>query len=430
MRAPFTGTTVIAAYLAAGASVGQAAALGTAFSYQGQVKINGTPASGLCDFEFALFDALAGGNQIGLTLTHLAVPVSSGLFTTTLDFGSSPFAGDARWLQTSVRWPAGAGNYVVLPRQAITADAYALYAVTAGALRLPFAGSGSNANVIFEVTNTGASSSSHAIRGISTTGIGVVGVSNGTWGGYFDGGPGDKGLYVDGKVGINESNPTEAVHVIGNVRATGLKVSDGLFSSSQGGSLELGQQTGGAATPFIDFHHGDASDFNVRLINNPSGQLGCTGIFNAPIKNFLIDHPVDPANKTLTHSCVESSRYLNLYTGRVQLDKLGEAWITLPAWFAALNTEPEYILTPIGAAMPNLHVADELRGNQFRIAGGAPGKQVSWQVTGVRQDAFSQAHPLQVESQKRPEEQGRYLHPIEYGQPESLRIGPREETQD
>lgn len=125
-----------AAALALGLSVlaGQAGALGTAFTYQGQLEQSGTPTNGTCDFQFSLFDALSGGNQVGTTLTVSPVSVTDGLFTVQLDFGGSAFDGNNRWLQIAVRCPTGSGNYTTLaPRQPLTAAPYALYAPSAGA---------------------------------------------------------------------------------------------------------------------------------------------------------------------------------------------------------------------------------------------------------------------------------------------------------
>jgi len=73
----------------------------------------------------------------------------------------------------------------------------------------------------------------------------------------------------------------------------------------------------------------------------------------------------------------------NVYDRVALLDDKGEAIITLPDWFEALNRAFRYQLTQIGAFMP-LYVADEIPGNRFRIAGGIPDEKVSWQVTGSR----------------------------------------------
>ena len=108
----------------------RATALGTGFTYQGQLKQNGTAVNGACDMYFTLFDTLAAGNIIGAqSIPNVAV--TNGLFTVTLnsgnEFGANAFIGDARWLQIEVRCPAGSGAYTLLaPRQPITAAPYAL----------------------------------------------------------------------------------------------------------------------------------------------------------------------------------------------------------------------------------------------------------------------------------------------------------------
>ena len=137
---------------------------------------------------------------------------------------------------------------------------------------------------------------------------------------------------------------------------------------------------------------------------------------------FKIDHPLDPANKFLSHSFVESPEMKNVYDGLVELNGHGEAVVEMPDWFEALNGEYRYQLTAVGAAGPSLHVAQELRGNCFKIAGGPPGLKVSWQVTGIRRDAFAAAHHMKVEEEKVGEERGKYLHPVEHGMPEWMGI--------
>jgi len=108
---------------------------------------------------------------------------------------------------------------------------------------------------------------------------------------------------------------------------------------------------------------------------------------------------------------------LNLYSGNAILDGGGQAWVILPEWFAALNRDCTYQLTPIGGPAPDLHIASEIKKGRFQIAGGSPGLKVSWQVTGIRQDAYAQAHPIVVDQEKPPEERGTYLHAEEHGQP-------------
>jgi hypothetical protein len=125
---------------------------------------------------------------------------------------------------------------------------------------------------------------------------------------------------------------------------------------------------------------------------------------------------LDPVNKYLAHSSVESSEMMNIYTGGVVLDIKGEATIELPTWFEALNRDFRYQLTAIGEPGPNLYIAAKVNGNRFKIAGGSPHLEVSWQVTGVRQDAWAKTHPLQVEQEKTGTARGRYLYPEAFGQ--------------
>jgi trimeric autotransporter adhesin len=109
------------------ASINHVSAQGTAFTYQGQLQNNGGPATGLYDFQFSLSNAPSGGSQIGSTITNLAVGVTNGLFTTTLDFGFV-FTGNATWLAMSVR-TNGAGSYTGLnPLQPVTPVPYAIFA--------------------------------------------------------------------------------------------------------------------------------------------------------------------------------------------------------------------------------------------------------------------------------------------------------------
>ncbi len=103
---------------------------GTAFTYQGQLTSAGQPANGNYDLRAIVYDADIGGSQVGPIVTNLAVTVTGGLFTTSLDFGPGVFNGAARWLELGVR-PAGSDAFTTLsPRQPLAAAPYALYAMT------------------------------------------------------------------------------------------------------------------------------------------------------------------------------------------------------------------------------------------------------------------------------------------------------------
>src|SRR5260221_4956739 len=95
-------------------------AQGTAFGYQGRLTDNGSPANGNYDLRFDVRDAATAGKQVGPASTLLAVAVSNGLFTVTLDFGAGVFTGPARWLEIGAR-TNGSGNLTTLtPRQPFT----------------------------------------------------------------------------------------------------------------------------------------------------------------------------------------------------------------------------------------------------------------------------------------------------------------------
>jgi hypothetical protein len=152
------------------------------------------------------------------------------------------------------------------------------------------------------------------------------------------------------------------------------------------------------------------------------GNVIVTGGLSKSGGSFRIDHPLDPANKYLSHSFVESPDMMNIYNGNVVMDGNGEAEVELPDWFMALNKDFRYQLTSIGGPGPNLYIARKVDGGRFRIAGGSPGLEVSWQVTGIRQDAWAKANRVAVEEDKAEKEKGKYLNPDLYGQPKEKGI--------
>jgi trimeric autotransporter adhesin len=161
---------------------------------------------------------------------------------------------------------------------------------------------------------------------------------------------------------------------------------------------------------------------NADHLTVTSSGVSITGTLSATgTKNFRIDHPLDPANKYLTHAAIESSEVLNLYSGNATLDDSGAAVVQLPDWFEAINKDFRYQLTNIGGFAP-VYIAEEVSGGRFKIAGGKPGAKVSWQVSGVRNDAWEKAYPMVVEADKGAD-RGHYLTPELYGQPTSARIG-------
>jgi hypothetical protein len=175
-----------------------------------------------------------------------------------------------------------------------------------------------------------------------------------------------------------------------------------------------------------------AVGYGVFGSNGGSNDDGYAGYFNGRVHvngklskssgSFRIDHPLDPADKYLSHSFVESPDMMNVYNGNVVLNDAGESVVEMPEWFEALNKDFRYQLTCIGGFAP-VYVAQEVDGNQFKIAGGKAGLKVSWQVTGIRHDAYADANPMVVEEPKTGDERGKYLHPELYGLSGEYQIG-------
>ena len=153
---------------------------------------------------------------------------------------------------------------------------------------------------------------------------------------------------------------------------------------------------------------------NFQVIGNTL----VTGTLSKGGGSFKIDHPLDPENRYLYHSFVESPDMMNIYNGLVSLGGNGEAVVEMPEWFGALNRDFRYLLTAVGAPMPGLYIAEEITNNRFKISGGVAGMKVSWQVTGVRQDAWANKNRIKVEEDKSETERGHYLHPEAFNKAE------------
>ncbi|MFB3908829.1 MAG: hypothetical protein ACE15D_10540 [Candidatus Eisenbacteria bacterium] len=145
-----------------------------------------------------------------------------------------------------------------------------------------------------------------------------------------------------------------------------------------------------------------------------NGRVHVAGILSKASGSFKIDHPLDPLNKTLSHSFVESPDMMNIYNGNVTTDEKGLARVDLPGYFEALNRDFRYQLTVLGE-FANATIAEEVKDNSFVIRTDKPSVRVSWQVTGIRHDAWAAAHPIVVEEEKSSAEQGHYINPGAYG---------------
>ena len=237
----------------------------------------------------------------------------------------------------------------------------------------------------------------------------ITGQDQGPAGGSFTGGKGSLG--GSGVIGIAFDT-----HLGGNATggSGGVFFGGNSFNSGAGG-------IGVLATGGIQFVN------NAGVGQNYAGyfieDVFVNGKLTKSAGSFKIDHPLDPANRYLYHSFVESPDMMNIYNGIVTLDFDGRAEVTLPAWFEALNRDFRYQVTAIGAPAPNLHISRKVQNLSFEIGGGSAGLEVSWQLTGIRHDAYAEANRIPVEEDKPAAERGFYLAPRALGQPEERSIG-------
>jgi len=264
---------------------------------------------------------------------------------------------------------------------------------------------------------TGNSQSGSGVSGASNQGIGVFGTCNNPgvgsiWGdSQINDGAGVVGNSVNGTAIWGQSTTDQ-----GRLEGGGAYANVGVLGLADFGNGVLGYAGIGSAVAGVATDpNGFAGFFN--------GNVTVTGTIFKGASNFRIDHPLDPANKFLNHAAVESDQMKNFYDGTVKLNSKGEAEVRLPRWFASINRDLRYQLTPLGAAAPNLHVASGVRDGKFRIAGGRPGGRVCWQVTGIRSDTWARKNPLVVESPKPRHHRGKYLHPKLHGKKQTQAIG-------
>jgi hypothetical protein len=197
----------------------------------------------------------------------------------------------------------------------------------------------------------------------------------------------------------------------------------GLTNSPAGAGGQFVNLGGGKSLVLVGSGASYAQVFTLDASGNGSfaGNLNVTGKLTKGSGSFKIDHPLDPANKYLSHSFVESPDMMNVYNGNITTDRRGLATVNLPDYFEALNGDFRYQLTVIGQFAQAI-VKQEIENHRFTIKTSKPLVKVSWQVTGIRHDAYADRYRIPVEEYKAVGEQGYYLHPEVYGQPESKSI--------
>ncbi|MBX9737627.1 MAG: hypothetical protein K2X32_11950 [Phycisphaerales bacterium] len=199
----------------------------------------------------------------------------------------------------------------------------------------------------------------------------------------------------------------------------------GLYSQRPGFFLRFVTSGGG----FVWYTDGATTPAGgtARMQLSSAGNLSVTGSLSKGGGSFKIDHPLDPENKYLYHSFVESPDMMNIYNGNVTTDGQGYATITLPDYFEALNRDFRYQLTVIDenddmGVFLWAKVVREVKGNQFTLRSSRGNLKVSWQITGIRKDAWAEKNRIPNGVDKVGTEKGKYLHPEAFDKPATQSI--------
>lgn len=259
------------------------------------------------------------------------------------------------------------------------------------------------------------------------------------WAAYFLGNG-----YVSGDLGVGTNTPERKLHVRDNTNSTQASMLVENTNTGIDADATLNMRTNylGNTTNFaiginnsmwqdLQFCEDNWVGNNIRMIiEQGTGRVGVNTIFpaatldvdgtvDATIKSFKIDHPDDPANKTLRHFSMESDKGLVMYSGKVQLDANGEGTIQMPDYYVSLTDEANGLvhLTPIGR---NPFMASYEWSQDFTTftVYGQPNREVSWQVTAERDDptyAYRKQPVEATKGQNSPIPAGRYIDPEAHG---------------
>jgi len=251
----------------------------------------------------------------------------------------------------------------------------------------------------------GQNNASGDVEGIAVAGVADSQRGAGIFGRNNGGGPGILGETGTGTSGQGVRGESFATQTSPN--GFGPDGVDGIANSPAGSGVAAINTTNGDGL-FAQSNGGFAAFF--------LGNVDVDGTLSKAGGSFKIDHPLDPANKYLLHSFVESPDMMNVYNGNVITDGQGRAVVQMPDWFEALNRDFRYQLTVIGQFAQAM-VANKMSNHTFTIQTDKPNVEVSWQVTGIRHDAWADANRIPVEQMKGDKERGLYLHPELFGAP-------------
>lgn len=266
--------------------------------------------------------------------------------------------------------------------------------------------------------------------GVGVQGTGYNGVNNDDANTIFGVGNQDLGVYGSANTAGVMGGSVGGIGVVGYNKNASFAATTGIGNTY--GVYGNSQTVGGATVPNVRYGvYGFASGATTNYAGYFSGNVQITGSIAKGSGTFKIDHPVDPENKYLYHSFIESPDMMNVYNGNITTDGSGYATVTMPSYFNALNKDFRYQLTVIGGTFAQAIVSGEMSNDgKFVIRTNEPNVKVSWQVTGIRNDKYANAHRVVAEVEKEPEYKGLYLHAAEWGKPESKSIDSRTRPKD
>jgi len=255
LRFPIVAIALISALAVHGAS---ATPLGTAFGFEGRLLRNNQPVNGTTDIRYTMWDDALAGAQKGAPVTQLAVPLTDGLVSTTLDFGAQ-YDGNRRWVQVEVKGSSDVSFVTLTPRYEILPVPYALWSASgASSLTLPFLGIMGLPSTLFEVRNTTNAQLAAGIRAETVAGIAVEGVTN----------QGSRDAILGTRLG--DGNDAAGVH------GDGQQFSMGVLGTAQSAPGVKGSSAGDHGVFGITTHFGSSGVYGRSELVDPNG-AGVTG---------------------------------------------------------------------------------------------------------------------------------------------------------
>ena len=409
--------------------IGALSGIGNPFSFPTGLVVDSASGDGIYSLNstssgYGIYSRTTGTNSVAIYGQNFGASGNAAIFSTSVATNPSPTVSIAN---------SGVGSSINISQSNVANLATSLSLINQGTgsgIVVTQGNAGATAPAISATTNGNAANQPSST---STAGLAIKGVSTGNFGvGVFGRGP-SAGVYgfsdATGGVGIYGATSGGSGSTSSGVRGDGNGAGTTAVSGFNNlGTALYGQTSSGTAIFASNGQSnvsGFAGDFRGRV--QILGNLSVVGNLTKSSGSFKIDHPMDPENKYLSHSFVESPDMMNIYNGTIITDDRGYATITLPAYFESLNVDYRYQLTVIdrvdSADFVQAKVVKPVTANAFMVRTSSPKVEVSWQVTGVRNDAFARTKPITIEADKEPENKGKYLNPAAFGAPSEKGIG-------